>query len=159
MKTIPLTRGKIALVDDGDYEKLKSYTWHASKSGRRWYAATNIPKAGGGYSYAKMHRLILGTAVDKDTDHEDGDGLNNQRKNLREMTRVENSRAFRRKPYGKTSPFRGVSWAREKQRWSADLRLNTKRIHLGYFSSELDAARAYDCGALQHFGTGAIINL
>lgn len=91
MKTIPLTQGKVALVDDEDYEELSRFKWCATKNRRgKFYAVRGGPRAGGGSPTVQMHVVIAGTPAGMDTDHIDGDSLNNQRSNLRICTRAEN---------------------------------------------------------------------
>jgi hypothetical protein len=52
MKTILLTQGKIAIVDDSDYDWLNQRRWSAKCIKGYWYA-------GGGYPNVFMHRVIL----------------------------------------------------------------------------------------------------
>ncbi len=93
MKEIPLSKGKVALVDDEDYERLSQFKWCASQQGRnglKWYAIRWVcPKGEKQYKVA-MHRFILGIAprIKDDprvVDHIDCDGLNNQKSNLQIM--------------------------------------------------------------------------
>lgn len=78
-----------------------------------------------------------------DVDHIDGDGLNNQRSNLRVVTRRQNLRNQRRKAANATSQFLGVCWDRSRQRWIASI----DGRHIGRFYDEDTAARAYDRAA------------
>lgn len=96
MKEIKLTLGKYALVDDGDYEYLNQWKWCAHKEKNTWYAL-GVRKIGNEKVYS-MHRFLMQTPDGKETDHIDGNGLNNQRKNLRVVTKSENSQ--NKFPYG-----------------------------------------------------------
>src|ERR1700741_189957 len=99
MKEIPLTQGKVALVDDGDFEKVDRYKWHASRvvsktTGRiKWYAKRNACRARTpkGSAHLYMHRLILDAKPEIQIDHQDTDGLNNTRNNLRRATSRQNA--------------------------------------------------------------------
>ncbi len=154
MKPIELTRGFVALVDDEDFERvLAAGPWRvkAHRNGRTFYATSEI-----GY----MHRLILGPTDSKiQADHEDHDGLNNQRGNLRVATCTQNNRN-RVKPNGCQSKYKGVSLSRlsPKKPWRAQITLARKMQHLGVFVSELDAALAYDAAAREQFGEFALCN-
>jgi hypothetical protein len=99
MKLIPLTQGKFAMVDDADFDWLNQWNWQANLIKGIWYATRGIrePKIARGI-YGKvvrvsMHRVILDL---KDRwelgDHLDGNGLNNQRSNLRKATNSQNLR-------------------------------------------------------------------
>ncbi len=149
MKKIPLTRGKVALVDDDDFDWISQLEWSAvrvsSGTGEIWYATK---RGGKGF----MHSVISGF---RKCDHKDGNGLNNQRDNLRPCTSSQNAaNSFQRKP--NISGFKGVS--RNHYKWKARLMLNRKEIFLGDFDTPELAARAYDAGAIKHFGEFARTN-
>lgn len=57
-----------------------------------------------------------------------------------------------------TSKYVGVSWFKRDSKWRAYLKQNGKQFHLGYFASEIEAAKAYDKKALKLFGEFACIN-
>jgi len=102
-----------------------------------------------------MHTLITGWAR---VDHADGDGLNNQRSNLREATSAQNA-ANSRPRTGGTSAFKGVCWVGgRRQCWTAQIRINRGTRFLGYFSDEVAAARAYDAAAVAAWGPFARLN-
>lgn len=153
MKTIPLTQGKVAIVDDADFEELSKYKWQAHRTRNRWYATRTFGKR-----FVKMHRFLLSAAKGIKVDHIDGDGLNNRRDNLRECSNAENCRAFRKKWSGSTSCFRGVSRHKASSSWVAQLCKNGLVFHLGCFQNEEDAARAYDVKARELFGEYASPN-
>ena len=154
MKEIKLTQNKVALVDDDMFEELNKYTWCATRSinsKNTFYAKRNKH---GGRKVRKgihMHRVILNTPDGMETDHIDGNGLNNQRYNLRPCTRQQNN--ANRKPYpDMSSEFKGVNWRKDRDKWRAYIKMDRKYIHLGHFDSETDAAHAYDAKAIELFG-------
>ena len=81
-------------------------------------------------------------------DHINGDKLDNRINNLRECTASQNMR--NREGWG-ASKFAGVSWFKRDCKWKSQIRMGNKRIHLGYFDSEGDAATAY-VDAAKRFG-------
>jgi hypothetical protein len=156
---IPLSQGAVALVDGGDFDRVNQYIWtlRISKVGNR-YAERMAISPDGRRRTELMHRFILGlTDSDVHTDHRDGDGLNNQRFNLRSCIRADNAKN-RRKLAIKTSRFKGVTYRRRADRWEAKIRVSTKLIYLGHYMTEEDAARAYNEAALKHFGEFANLN-
>jgi hypothetical protein len=156
MKTIPLSQGLFALVDDADYPRVTAHKWSASKSRSNLYAVRTIKTPDGRRRSQLLHRFIMGvTDPTIDVDHKDHDGLNCQRHNLRRCVRGEND-GNRRKTRG-ASRFKGVSWASGRELWRACIRIE-KTVHLGYFSDEIEAALAYDTAARIRFGVMANCN-
>lgn len=91
-------------------------------------------------------------------DHIDGNGLNNQRSNLRIATHLQNQRNRQHMNKNNSSGYRGVTWCKGAGRWMAQLSLNYKHVHLGLFDSPIDAAIAYDHAVIEHFGEFASTN-
>lgn len=148
MKMIELTRGFVALVDDEDYEKLSLRKWHVTLGGS-YYARTCF--SGGGYSL--MHRQILGLEKGdpRHSDHIDGDGLNNQKHNLRICSASTNQANSNINKTNK-SGFKGASWDKQVNKWRASIMVNGKTKHLGYFTCLIKAAHCYDEAAREYFG-------
>lgn len=152
MKKIMLTQDKVALVDDADFEWLNQWKWYAVKSKRTYYATRKKNNKS-----ILMHRLILGlTNPNIWSDHRDHDGLNNQRSNLRKSTPLQNA-SNKIPKIGGTSKYLGVSWCRQTKKWQAHIR-HEKSKNLGRFSSEIEAAKAYDKAAIELHGEFANIN-
>jgi hypothetical protein len=147
MKEIPLTQGKVALVDDEDYERLNKYKWHAHKHRNNFYAYRNTPRENGKQTNMIMHRVVLGISDRSMVDHRDGDGLNNQKYNLRPCTNSQNmcnAVAHKRNPSG----YKGVTINKRRGRYHARITHNYHLIYLGYFSDPIDAALAYSVAAI-----------
>src|ERR1019366_9503047 len=142
MKTIPLSQGCVALVDDADYDRVSAYKWSATKTKTNVYGVRKVRTLAGRTTSQLLHRFILGvTYREIDVDHEDHNGLNCQRHNLRKCVRGEND-GNRRKTRG-SSQYKGVSWSKNKGRWRACITIE-RTVHLGYFTDEVQAALAYD---------------
>lgn len=157
--TIPLTRGRVTLVDDEDYEWLSQFKWHFHPGGgsgpaRFGYASSKM----GGNRKTYMHRLILGAGAGQEVDHIDRNSLNNQRANLRFATRSQQT-ANSERPMP-TSGYRGVCVLpnagpptfRARIYIDGACRVGPAR------TTAADAARDYDDFAIRHFGPLAIVN-
>ncbi len=157
MKTIQLTRGKAALVDDEDYAHLKKYKWRAVKTTRSnvWYAVCSLYYRGFKFTTLRMHRLICGVKNTTEVDHRDGNGLNNQRVNLRPATRRQQLHNTKRRG-SSSSPYKGVH--NDMGKWVARITVNDNMVHLGSYDRAEDAAYAYNKAALEYFGEFANIN-
>jgi hypothetical protein len=153
MKTIPLTRGKEALVDDEDYEFLMQWKWHYRKDARTGYASRWVRSQRKQY-VVWMHHTVCqraGITLDgKQCDHRDQNGLNNRRSNLRPATQIENNRNQRRRQ-DNTSGVKGVDWYARSQKW----RVRVAGECIGYFQLLEHAHQARDQAAKKVFGTFA----
>ena len=135
-----------------DYGPVKGIRWQAH-SRRKAVYATALIKTNGKRVFIQMHSLLAG----KETDHRNGNGLDNRRLNLRSNASASQQGANRPKRAGSSSSkYKGVSWVRN--RWWAYITVNGKKLHLGHFKSEDDAARAYDAAARKHFGEYTTLN-
>ena len=153
MREIPLSRGLVALVDDDDYDRVTAVgKWYANPNHRTFYARKNFWRQGR-YIAVLMHSLITGWPS---PDHVNGNGLDNQRHNLRPATSSQNSQN-RRMRSDNTSGFKGV-YLRDRGRWVASIWTAGKNRHLGLFATPEDAARAYDAAAAEIFGEFARLN-
>ena len=154
MKYISLTKGKYAIVDDEDYPLLSKFNWYASgpKKNGKFYAVRDVDN-----KHVHMHRIIMSVPNDLEIDHRDGNGLNNQKDNLRYSTRLGNvaNIGLRR---NNTSGFKGVSFNRKSGKWTAQVGIDGKNIYLGRFSSMEEAAETYDSIVKDLYGDFAWLN-
>jgi len=150
MKEILLTQGKIALVDDEDFEKIIAYKWHCDCRKNTIYAETDIITDGTRkYKSLRMHRLITNPSDNLEIDHINGNGLDNRKENLRPVTRRQNLQNYHIK---KSSRFTGVSWHKHNKKWQCRIEINGHVKSLGYFMIESLAAEAYnkECDLLNY---------
>lgn len=167
MKQIPLTQGKVALVDDDVYEDLMKFKWYANKYGSAthplWYAVRNHARQNDKQKSIKMHRVIweyFNAIPDGyEIDHINHDGLDNRMENLRIATHRENMHNQVRNPATKTSQYKGIYWDKSHGKWKAQIKTNGNTKSLGYFVDEVEAARAYNRAAIYYFGQFACLNV
>lgn len=146
MKEIKLTKGMVALVDDEDFDRVNAFKWHVTITRGKSYARARVL---GVKTY--MHSFLLGT---KGIDHRDGDGLNNQRSNLRLATQSQN--LCGKRCWGK-SGMKGVWFWKKRGVYQVKCgRGNSKTI--GQFPTLELAAKAYDEAALKLYGEFARTN-
>jgi hypothetical protein len=150
VRKIKLTQGKETLVDDDLYEELNKFKWHYALG----YARRNIRTNDGKRKIVFMHREIMNTPDGFETDHINGNTLENRKENLRIVTREMNQHNSKARE-GK-SKYKGVTWyitPRHKTgRWLARIQVNKKRVVIGYYKNEEEAAIAYNEAALKYYG-------
>lgn len=145
---IPLTKGRVAIIDACDYELIADF---------KWCDDGGYARSGSKGTRVYMHRLLLGLSGSNPfVDHINGDGLDNRRCNLRTCSQLENIRNSRRNKRS-SSGYKGVT-SGYKGSWYAKIRVGDRRIHLGTFRDKESAAAAYDTAALTFFGEFARLN-
>ena len=157
-RRIRLTEGKFTIVDPADFYRLNSFYWLTCGRNGNLYAARLIRTPTGRLNTILMHKEILDSPSGLLVDHINTDSLDNRRANLRLATHSQNSCNSRRDKSNTYSRFRGVSFSKRKQKWFAAIRADGKKIWLGYFDNEIDAAHAYDNAARQYHGEFSRLN-
>ncbi len=150
MKEVKLTQGRVAIVDDGDYEMVSQYKWCAWFSGWNWYAVGTINK-----KHTYMHRLIIQAPKGSVVDHRNHDGLDNRRENIRLCTTQENAMNGRT-PRDNKSGYKGV--VKVNGSYATKIRVNGAQLHGGNYDTAIDAAIAYNHLAKEHYGEFANYN-
>lgn len=140
VKEIPLTQGQVAMVDDEDFEELSKHKWCIQASRGMNYAKRKV-FVDGKPKMLVMHRAIMGIPPDGYViDHIDGNGVNNQRSNLRFCTPRQN---YQNRHCVSSSKYPGVSWSKKTKKWASHIRINKDIKNLGSYYNEIDAFRAY----------------
>jgi hypothetical protein len=155
MKQISTSQNKFVIVDNEDFEKLSKYTWSLSK-GYASYGRWENGKKGKCTSY-KMHRIIMNAKKGQEVDHIDGNTLNNQKSNLRIVTKTQNQ-MNRKIQKNNISGYKGVTWCKRTKKWIAQIRVETKTKFLGYFDDKNIAGNVYNLNAKKYFGEFAKLN-
>ena len=145
----------MTIVDDDVYQWASKLKWHAAHYRGSWRAQRKV-KVDGKQRTELLHRIIIGT-VGKETDHIDGDGLNNQRSNLRVCTHGQNMRN-RKVQCNNQSGVKGVTFEKNSNKWQTRICIEDQRIYLGTFTCLEDAAKAYDAAAVKYHGQFARTN-
>ncbi len=139
MKRIPLTQGQFALVDDEDFERINQHKWYAlwNSCTLSFYAVRKSKAKNGKQCQISMARQILGLirSDKKQADHSNHDTLNNQRVNLRIVTRSQNQ-------WNQKKP-KGYTWHKRDKKYQAQIGINGNLIYLGRFQYPEDARNAY----------------
>jgi hypothetical protein len=160
MKEIELDKGYATIVDDGDYDSLRGYKWHAWITGSGPYARRTscyFWNCNGNWSQTSinMARQILDVPKGLCVDHINGNTLDNRRANLRICTREQNNKA-RHKILGAV-PYKGVTLT-PKGRYRAHVSINRKLVQLGTYDKAEDAAFVYNEVAKDVYGDYAVLN-
>lgn len=157
MKLIPLTQNQHAMVDDDDFDYLNQFKWyaHKKKTDNTFYARRCMYISSSLEKTITMHFDILKV---KNADHIDGDGLNNQKSNLRKASYQQNNANRRKTKIVTSSAYKGVHWDKTKRKWRVAVRCNKELHRFGYFDDETEAAKTYDFYARKLFGEFAKTN-
>ena len=134
-------------MDDKDYVAISKYKWYAKRCKGLLYAARHDASLREIY----MHQMIFGV---KWCDHANRNSLDNRRNNLRKASRSQQN-CNRKMQKNNTSGYKGVSFA--EGYWRAQI-WQGQRIHLGYYKTKEEAARAYDEAAKKLHGEFAVLN-
>lgn len=153
---IELPSGHVALIDAADAPLVAGYRWQVEKRKHTNYA---VALSGSRTARTKtyLHRLIMQAKPGELIDHRNHNGLDDQRDNLRRLTTSANAANVPKRRAG-SSQYKGVGWDARRACWRARITVNYCTIFLGEFAEEIDAAKAYDRAAVEHFAGAASLN-
>jgi hypothetical protein len=142
-----LPKNKYAVIDSEDAQRVSVFTW--------CYAQGRVSARN---STLLSRVIMLGDDLknNKLIDHINHNTLDNRKCNLRLATKQENN--SNRLPQGGTSKFKGVYFNKQHSKWKSQISINCKKVHLGFFDSELEAAIAYDKAAKELHGEFSYTN-
>jgi len=154
-----MAQPKYAIVDPADYKRLRGYEWFTKKGINSFYARRHLARGKGKKeTLVYMHQEILEVPKGMVIDHINQDGMDNRSANLRAATRAQNLHNRKKSSRPCSSKYKGVSWHKSLFKWQAAIMFENKRIYLGCFNSEIDAAKAYDEAAKKYHGQFACLN-
>ena len=158
-RKIPLSQGKFAIVDPEDYLRLVKHKWHLAKSPTGSYAVRwERLKSKNARTRIWMHREIIHIPNNLLCDHINRNSLDNRKANLRPAT-VSQNLCNRPKTRSRTrSKYKGLEWDSTQKKWKTRIQFNNRKIYLGSFTSEIEAAIAYDSAAKKYHREFANLN-
>lgn len=151
-RTVPLTKGQVAVVDIEDYVELSRHLWYAlpTKTQTGWYAARD-ERRDRKRIHISMHRQLFADSSTEEVDHRDGNGLHNWRDNLRAATHAQNQLNMG-KQRNNTSGFKGVYFSKQSGKYIGRVRVSKRYRHVGSFDDPAIAGRAVKMAERVHHG-------
>lgn len=147
---IKLTRNYLVMVDRYKYDELMNYKWYATISPSNPLNCYATAKING--KTIKMHRFLMGEPPFENAcvDHINGNSLDCRISNLRWITKAQNNMNVR--PSKSECKYKGVTFRKHINKYEARITKEGKTSVIGYFDTELDAAKAYNQKCTEYFG-------
>ena len=154
-----MAQPQYAKVEPANYERLREYEWFAQKGKNCFYAVRQARGPKGSKSATiYMHHELIDVGDGLLIDHVNQDSMDNRRANLRGATRAQNIRNRKKFSNSSGSKYKGIYWRKKTRKWEVQITFERKKIFLGCFRSEIDAAKAYDSAAIKYHGEFASLN-
>jgi hypothetical protein len=159
-RRIDLGDGEWTIVDADVYYRLGRFKWSAAGDDGKMYAARILRKTEcGRIKTIYLHREIMNFPKRLLVDHKNCNSLDNRRDNLRLATCSQNMYNRSKTKSKTTSKYVGVTYGKDRHKWEVAIYCQKRKIWLGRFDSEIDAAKAYDEAARKYHGEFARLNL
>lgn len=133
------------LINTSKLEKVKNASrWYVSwdKRCQSYYVLGKVPLVNGNMKMFPLHRWIIDAPKGTQVDHLNHNGLDNTDENIRVLSYSGNSQNKNSANKNSKSGIRGVSWAKNTQKWRVSIKLDYKFMHIGYFSNLEEAEKA-----------------
>jgi hypothetical protein len=152
---LPLSKNKYALVDDEDYPKVSKHKWFVIQRGKSEHACRTVIENGNKRT-EYLHRALLNPNSNEVVDHINGNGLDNQKANLRLCTKQQNSWNSDKNTKN-VSGYKGVSFEKTTGKWRVRIRKDGKSYSYGLYEQAEEASKVYLEKAQELFGQYARI--
>lgn len=151
-------------IDEEDVDRVAAYRWYGFKpDGKKTYIfrtiSTRLSSGKWKTQSVYLHRFLIDAPSGLSVDHKDNNSLNNRRSNLRLATQSQqNQNTKKLNPSTASSRFKGVSFNKKRNAWEVYIHDKRKKVIIGYFQNEEEAAHAYDNAARSRYGEFASTN-
>jgi len=152
MKHIQLTKGQVAIIDNRDYKRVSKWSWYYDRYAKRNHWDKENKKYVGWY----MHAFIMNTPKGMDTDHINGDKLDNRRSNLRILTRSQNKASSSLQYSNNTTGYKGVHYDKDRGKYMAFICVKGEMNNLGRFDNKEDAVAIRKVAEKQYLTSGEL---
>ena len=157
-RRIYLGEGEWAILDQEDYYRFGNSKWGIEGKKDKFYAVRNVKNGDKKVRTERLHREIMDAPKGLLVDHRNGNSLDNRRANLRLATHAQNMHNRKKIKTKTSSQYIGASLDKRSGRWASKIRCHGKKVHLGCFGSDIEAAKAYDEAAKKYHGEFARLN-
>lgn len=137
---VELTKDYWAVISAMDGPSVGRFNWYALVTRNGSVYGVRKPSRGG----ILLHRFVseeMGLTLTAEVDHENRNGLDCRRSNLRDATRGQNTENTRLRSDSATG-VKGLHWYKQTQRWQAKIAHGGRQLHLGYFVDKDEAIKA-----------------